>query len=179
MTPDRSEEARRAVVRGSAIPIPQGMRCSTCVKVIKNPDAPPGFCSIGCKDAKHGELSRKKLRELVLARDRGVCAECNMDTLDLREELGRLLVAPSLNAYQARVHLLIRLGFPRGAIERGETLWECDHRDEQVRAGASTLENAQTLCLAHHFAKTSAFAEKRAEARKGPRRTWPKRRFGS
>lgn len=177
MTPDRSEEAKKAVTRGSALPMPSGARCFTCAKVVKDPDAPPGFCCSSCSDAKMGELSQKKLRELVLARDKGVCAECGADTLELLSDLNQVRGDPRL--FSSRVHLLVRLGFPRGALERGETLWEADHKIERAAGGLSTAQQMQSLCLACHSRKTSSFAVKRADARRPSNRGHrPRRRFG-
>lgn len=158
-----------AIMKGSDIPPPKGARCARCMKPIKLGSF-GGFCSSDCSEAEKQEVSQVRLRALVFDRDRGICASCGMDTEALRHEIfalrERFQTDVAARILSARVHQLVRLGFPRGPIERGESLWACDHVREVAASGPSTLANAQTLCLGCHSKKTKGFAKRRAAARK-------------
>ena len=176
MTPDREEDAYRAIRRGSETPQPKGPRCRRCYKLVKQ-DGHDGYCSSDCLKSESDEVSRAALRRAVFERDKGVCAACGMDCEALREEMRMLredfpcsMRAPMV--YDARVHQLVRLGFPRRDVENGKSLWDCAHVKDRVRGGQNTLENARTLCLPHHAAETAELAGERAKRRGS---TWKKR----
>lgn len=180
------------VKRGSDIPPIKGERCKRCFKPRKDPDAPEGLCSISCLESGSEEVSQARLRALVLERDKGVCQEpgCGLDTVELRAELDEAAKVAGargpavwsvelLKRYQARVHMLVRLGWPRGPVERGETLWECAHLKARVQGGQDDPKNVTTLCLVHHREDTNRLASKRADSRKTKGSQWKKgRKFG-
>jgi 5-methylcytosine-specific restriction endonuclease McrA len=164
--------------KGSEIEEPKGVRCRRCFKPRTDPDAPEGLCSISCLEASSEDLSQERLRALVLQRDSGVCAECGINCVELLGEMESLSRHWNRRVYRARVHQLVRIGFPRGPVEREESLWAADHKVEKAAGGASTLAQTQTLCLACHAKKTGDFASRRANSRKPKDSQWPKRRFG-
>jgi 5-methylcytosine-specific restriction endonuclease McrA len=85
------------------------------------------------------------LREQVLARDRGICALCLIDTraafLDLKRARG-----------SHRIKLLDRWGLVR--LNR-KTLWDADHILPVAEGGGECdLNNLRTLCLPCHRQQT-------------------------
>jgi 5-methylcytosine-specific restriction endonuclease McrA len=137
---------------------------------IRFSDAPRGECR-WCGDAilylegsKQGEVDRRRrwhpecvdiynasdpreARRTVRKRDRGVCAECRLDTNALRRQVkGR-----------GRTKALREKGFvPR------RSLWELDHIIPLIDGGGHDLENLQTLCTPCHKKKTAEEASHRA-----------------
>jgi 5-methylcytosine-specific restriction endonuclease McrA len=166
------------ILKGSQIKPPPWPRCSRCRRPIKpDVEAPEGYCSLSCHEAEGEEYSQAKLRELVFERDKGVCADCGLDAIALRVELDGIVREAArthglLNAFEARVHQLVRLGFPRGPIERGESLWQAAHVKARVENGPNDPKNCVTLCLGCHAKDTKALSKKRAASRK------PRGRFG-
>jgi 5-methylcytosine-specific restriction endonuclease McrA len=81
------------------------------------------------------------LREMVLARDRGVCAACGVDTIALRGDLRKL-------DYAARRKFLKEWGL----TERSrKSLWDADHVIPVAEGGGQCdLANMRTLCLKCH-----------------------------
>lgn len=102
--------------------------------------------------------STSYLRECVLARDRGICALCGIDTLLLRRRIMRLPFAERMRELKAMIET--------GIIIRGrKTWWEADHIVPVVEGGDSNLENLRTLCTACHSDVTRALRERRRAAR--------------
>ena len=88
------------------------------------------------------------VREKVLQRDRGVCAQCGVDCLSAWKDLKRLRGA-------ARLKALARWGFRPGHRAR-KSLWDADHIVPVVEGGGECdLENIRTLCLICHRAVTA------------------------
>lgn len=168
------------IQRGSSIQRPKGPQCKRCFKpirreIIENQEAPEGFCSISCGENQEDELSDKKLRELVLERDKGICSICKEDCLALRAHLDEFRKVVSQAQWEARLRGLERVGFDRHAIESGAPLFEVDHYPPRVRGGRNTLEGARSLCLGCHKKATAGLAKERAAAR---RPVANRRRFG-
>jgi 5-methylcytosine-specific restriction protein A len=92
----------------------------------------------------------REARRRVRRRDRGVCAECRIDTYKLRRELKK--------KGRGMTRELRKLGFkPR------KSLWELDHIVPLIDGGGHADENLQTLCTPCHTKKTAAEARARAE----------------
>lgn len=88
------------------------------------------------------------VREKVLQRDRGVCAQCGVDCLSAWKDLKRLRGA-------ARLKALARWGVRPGHRVR-KSLWDADHIVPVVEGGGECdLENIRTLCLICHRAVTA------------------------
>lgn len=112
-------------------------------------------------------------RGKVEERDRGVCAKCGRDTLELARKLTAIL--ERFYAYQATWHekkralrwekLLRRLKLTRWTC-RLRHLWEADHVVPVVEGGPNALENLRTLCLPCHKSETRVLAARRARARR-------------
>ncbi len=83
-------------------------------------------------------------------RDRGVCADCGLDTDRLRRSLSG----------RGRARKLRERGFtPR------KSLWELDHIVPLIDGGGHDVSNLQTLCAPCHRRKTAAEAGRRAARR--------------
>lgn len=112
---------------------------------------------------------RRRWRAAVLARDRGICAACGMDTIGKRAEvLVRLVDLPPAGQVELRLRLRT-VGFP---LSRA-CWWEADHVQAIHAGGADDLANLQTLCLGCHADKTrtDAAAHPRwRRAKRGPTR---------
>ena len=103
------------------------------------------FCSEACVHEWRLRSSTSYLRECVLARDRGVCALCGIDTIALRRRILRL-------PFGRRVIEMRTLGIIRGR----KSWWEADHILAVVEGGDSCLENIRTLCIPCHRGVTAA-----------------------
>ena len=105
---------------------------------------------------------RKPHRKEALIRDRGQCAQCDLDT----EWLGRIV-------HHARDHyrffigrkdekfmplLLVALGF-----KPDSPLWEADHTEGLAEDGEDSIDNIQTLCVPCHESKTAVGTHERAK----------------
>jgi len=128
-------------------------------------------------------------RKLVLARDRGVCAACSLDTLAAWQQLEALRAARWMtrhpgernpryarewtsfcagdDVFMARWEVLT--GTRRGLHRK--TLWDMDHVVPVVEGGGyvhgvDPLPNLRTLCLGCHRVATAALAKRRATQRK-------------
>lgn len=162
MTPDRAEGARKVIVKGSEVRIPVGPRCRNCQKIVKDSDAPPGFCCLDCRTGFEGEVSQAALRKLVWARDRGVCALCAEDT----KETQAVLNAFKGRALEGFIHGLIVRGYDRDRLEKKKSLWEADHISPQVKGGPTNIGNARTLCAPCHYMVSGELASSRGAARR-------------
>jgi 5-methylcytosine-specific restriction enzyme A len=110
------------------------------------------FCSEWCVNEWKLRSSPAYLREQVLERDRGVCAECG---LDCRAEFFRL----------KRLRGASRIaGWAKWGLRPGQrsSLWDADHVVPVVEGGGECdLSNIRTLCLRCHRKATAALRERR------------------
>ncbi|HEY0784653.1 MAG TPA: HNH endonuclease signature motif containing protein [Acidobacteriaceae bacterium] len=96
------------------------------------------------------------LREQVLARDRGICSRCTVDTLGAHRLIRR-------SRGERRRHLLALWGLTR--LTR-RSLWDADHIVPVVEGGGECdLENLRTLCLHCHRVVTRALQARRRAVR--------------
>lgn len=112
------------------------------------------FCSDACVHEWRLRSSTSYLRECVFERDRGICALCGLDTLELRRRIMRL-------SFAERMRQLRELQ-AAGAIHKGrKTWWEADHILAVVEGGDSDLQNMRTLCIPCHKGVTRALRVRR------------------
>lgn len=123
-----------------------------------NEEVPKGrrtFCSQECVDRWSIKTNPSYARQLVFARDKGVCALCGLDCNRLYHELRRL-------DWRARRDRLRELGIP----EHRTSYWDADHIVPVVEGGGECdLDNYRTLCIPCHQEATRALAARRAQAR--------------
>jgi 5-methylcytosine-specific restriction endonuclease McrA len=107
-------------------------------------------------------VGRKSLGWRARLRDKGVCADCGLDTFALEKRLRRVWRREREN--RGRIRAL------RDALEtfgiRGFKLHEYDHIVPLWEGGPDVLENIQTLCLECHREKTALEAGRRAHLRR-------------
>lgn len=112
------------------------------------------FCSDACVHEWRLRSSTSYLREQVLARDRGVCALCALDTVRLRRRIMRLTFAQRM--------IEIRKLQRDGVASRGrKSWWEADHIVPVVEGGDSNLDNVRTLCIPCHKRVTAELRMRR------------------
>ncbi len=109
------------------------------------------FCSPRCVHEWRLRTDPGYLREKVFERDRGVCAQCRVDTELLRREKRKL-------DYNARKQFEAEWG------SRRRSLWEADHILPVCEGGGECdLTNVRTLCLKCHRAATAALRRRKPD----------------
>lgn len=113
-------------------------------------EAPKGrrtFCSDVCVHEWKLRTDPGYLREKVFDRDKGVCAQCGVDTLTVRRDMRKL-------DFAARKRLLKHWGLKEGSRK---SLWDADHVVPVAEGGGQCdLSNMRTLCLRCHREATAA-----------------------
>jgi 5-methylcytosine-specific restriction endonuclease McrA len=105
------------------------------------------FCSDACVHEWKLRTNPGYLRDHVFARDKGVCAQCGIDTKKLRGDMRKL-------DYAARRQFLKRWGLREGSRK---SLWDADHIVPVAEGGGQCdLSNMRTLCLLCHREATAA-----------------------
>lgn len=122
-------------------------------------DTPPRrrtFCSDACVHEWRLRTNPSYLREMVLARDRGVCAQCKTDTLALRRDMRKL-------DYAARRKFLKEWGIRE---TNRKSLWDADHVVPVAEGGGQCdLANMRTLCLKCHRDATAQLRARLKQAK--------------
>ena len=104
------------------------------------------FCSDVCVHEWKLRTNPGYLRECVQARDKGVCAQCTIDTIAVRKDMRRL-------DYAARRKFLKDWGLKENSRK---SLWDADHIIPVAEGGGQCdLANMRTLCLKCHRIATS------------------------
>ncbi len=105
------------------------------------------FCSDHCVHEWRLRSDPGYLRDRVLLRDKGVCAECGVDTIKAYRELKR-------SRGEARATGLEMWGMRSVTVRR--SLWDADHiRPVAEGGGECDLDNLRTLCLMCHREATA------------------------
>lgn len=154
-------------------------------------DPPKGrrtFCSDACVDTWKVRSQPAFAAQKVLERDRGVCADCGLDCVAVREEVRRMKWQPTRRydyqtctyfecaegtaANAANVERCRALDLPVHIARGGRRLWEMDHIVPVVEGGGSCgLDNLRTLCWRCHRRVTAELAARRAEQRRAAKAT--------
>lgn len=128
-----------------------------------NLEVPAGrrtFCSEWCVHEWHLRSDPAYLRERVFERDRGICAQCGLDTERRWRHIRRLRGV-------ARAKALAEWGL---RSKSRSSLWDADHIVPVMEGGGECdLSNIRTLCLKCHRAATAEL-RKRAQAGVSPPR---------
>ena len=109
------------------------------------------FCSEFCVHEWKLRSQPAYLREKVLLRDRGICANCRVDTLSAYRRLRRSRAG-------ARKSQLEHWGLKKHSRK---SLWDADHIQPVAEGGGECdLANIRTLCLRCHRTTTSELRER-------------------
>ena len=136
---------RRSIARG---PNGRGL-CRWCS--LEVPRGRFTFCSDYCVHEWKLRSQPAYLRDQVLARDRGLCAGCGIDTLAALRQLRR--------SRGSRRHALLQHWGMRSLHRK--SLWDADHiLPVSEGGGECDLENIRTLCLRCHRAATAQLRER-------------------
>lgn len=103
---------------------------------------------------------RKKLRDKVLKRDRGICVDCGIDCVALQARIDAL-------REQGATRSFVRESFKPHGLDTDRTLWEADHEIPIDEGGKDSLSNIQTRCQACHKIKTR---DQKQRARRLPKK---------
>jgi 5-methylcytosine-specific restriction protein A len=113
-------------------------------------EAPKGrrtFCSDVCVHEWKLRTDPGYLRDKVFERDKGICAQCGVNTVRLRNDMRKL-------DFAARKIFLKTWGLREGSRK---SLWDADHLIPVAEGGGQCdLSNMRTLCLHCHRAATAA-----------------------
>ena len=176
--------------RGEKLPVVKG-KCRVCLEPL--PKHRRGYCSDVCRDQYYLATSNDFLRMKIFERDKGVCAECELDcdaleqrvwgfSMMVKKPRGSNILRALLLPYVERTNNAVKLvaqGFTRLSSNQPRTLWEADHIEPIADGGGYGLDNVQTLCQPCHIEKSSDEAHWRAKRRKlvGKKQTETMRRF--
>jgi 5-methylcytosine-specific restriction endonuclease McrA len=118
-----------------------------------NTEVPRGrrsFCSDDCVHEHKLRSDPGYLRAQVFQRDRGICAECGLDTEKLRRRLRRL-------PRRERLRNASSMG-----VDPMRSLWHADHVIPVIEGGGQCdLANMRTLCVPCHKQATRTLMERR------------------
>ena len=104
------------------------------------------FCCQHCVHEWSMRTSPSYARECVLARDKGICSVCGLDTLKLEARIYEKHPKSKVK----RDKLIIKLGF-----NNNRALWEADHlKSVHKGGGMCSLDNYVTACYRCHLSKT-------------------------
>ena len=137
--------------RGQVLPKGENGRnlCRWC-----NLEVPKGrqtFCSEWCVENWRLRTDMSYLRDRTLARDRGICAQCGVDTISEWNHLKR-------QRGTGRTRGLAKWGLK--SMNR-KSLWDADHILPVVEGGGGCdLDNIRTLCLICHRKVTVELRER-------------------
>jgi 5-methylcytosine-specific restriction enzyme A len=111
------------------------------------------FCSEACVYEWRLRTNPGYLRDLVLSRDHGICAECGLDTIEF---FRRFQLVP------ARKRKALRKQLDMHAKRR--SFWDADHILPVVEGGGECdLSNIRTLCLWCHQDTTIQLRKRRSQ----------------
>lgn len=127
---------------------PEGLRlCRWCKRLVLPPRKT--FCSDGCVHEWRIRTDNRYVRKQVLARDRGICARCRVDTLALEaafRKACRALKAEAPPELPAAYERLQSLGF-----NQYKSFWEANHKLAVADGGGECgLDNFETACVPCH-----------------------------
>lgn len=105
------------------------------------------FCSEYCVHQWRLRTDPGYLRDQVFARDKGVCALCDADTIAIYNALKRARGANRLAGLSL---------YGMASIDARRSLWDADHiRAVAEGGGQCDLDNIRTLCLPCHREETA------------------------
>lgn len=137
----------------------------------------------GCVAWWRGHSDMNFIKSKVRARDKGVCALCDVDTYELRRQYGKKLIAYVKRRHPQRhdrelsadnaAYIVDRdpsaPSPPRGFPHFGRRWWEADHIVPVIEGGGGVdFTGYRTLCCRCHKAETAKLAARRAAKGRPP-----------
>jgi 5-methylcytosine-specific restriction protein A len=141
--------------------------CTNCGAIVKPPKR--SWCSDKCVSDWKLEHWPTAWTAAVLERDKGVCAQCGLDTELLAAWVWSYRSESSFQRDPARESLYrqtIRTLKKQGFYEWPRSLWEADHIVPRVEGGNNKLDNLRTLCVPCHKAETRLLRTRLADNRR-------------
>lgn len=135
--------------------LPKGPNGRPLCRYCSKETVPPRrtFCSETCVNNFKMQSSAGYIRGRVEERDRGVCANCRLDTHALKKVLYQVRAERGFGAYQALLDQYKQKYGYDFALQKH--FWEADHVVAVcLGGGEATLANYQTLCVPCHRKKT-------------------------
>lgn len=121
-----------------------------------------------CVDAWKERNDITTIRRKVYKRDKGICAQCGINTDEAQWLASETLNRLSWSEQSEFRHLIIPPGFPSDLCR---DWWEADHIVPVVRGGGQCgLEGYRTLCVPCHKRETARLASERAAERQATKR---------
>lgn len=144
--------------------------CSVCGARITRKDGSPAartrrYCGDPCRvDAWVRAGNTSTIRHELRKRDRGVCAECGLNTSEIDALRSRAL---ALRWKEPETREIVLAIVQRLDSLYGDPTWEADHIVPVAEGGGGCgLDGYRTLCVACHRAETAALAKRLAAARR-------------
>jgi len=135
--------------------------CTWCGKAV--PKGRRTWCCQKCVDAYRGEHDWSWIREQVLQRDKGICAICGVDTLEI---CNFVLKTRRREGFETGRHLTsfyATLGWHDLTVI---SPWQADHIKPRVLGGTNEQDNLRTLCVPCHKRETAKLAASLAAVRR-------------
>jgi 5-methylcytosine-specific restriction endonuclease McrA len=169
--------------------------CRWCSK--ECPGRRTSYCSKECSDAAGVYIYPSIRDDKILERDKGVCADCGIDTVKLRRVLKKLYARVQPPGKETQEEFEVRLrrkasyekivnqlsengwrgvfgGWYSNRWNLSNRLWQADHITPKILGGHDDLENFRTLCVPCHKAASARLAKHRARLRKKQSHLWEK-----
>lgn len=132
--------------------------CRFCKRPVAKPRRT--FCSDACVSEWQIRSNVQYARAQVFLRDKGICALCGLDTLELEREMLELQ-AKDPAEWARQWDELIAAGWDR---HRRLSLWENDHIKPVIEGGGLCgLDNYRTLCIPCHALETAKLRVRMAD----------------
>ena len=135
--------------------LPKGPNGRPLCRFCQKETTPPRrtFCSEACVISFKTQSSGSFARQQVFERDRGICADCGLDTMALKAVLYKVRAERGFAAYQNLLdQYKLKYGYDFALHKH---YWENDHKLAVcLGGGAATLDNLITRCVPCHRKKT-------------------------
>lgn len=136
--------------------------CRLCERSI--PKGRYSWCGDECVEAYYLTVSSSYLRARTYERDKGICAECGLDTVVLYRRVNKM----ELPQRKEACLVLAENGFNTGSYNWPGvgSLWDADHIESLDEGGSWEMLNVQTLCHFCHKKKTAEQAGRKGKQRR-------------